>query len=183
MARDKASVEPKESLTIRTRVPMVGWVAMRRQHVQGAHMFNRLHRRSRTSDGFTLIELLIVVLILGILAAIAVPSFLQQRNKAQDASAKTQVRAAETAVETYGTDHGGLYAGVSVSELQSLEPTLKDSSIAKLGKAEATEGGYVIESQALPSTDKYKIERTGAGEVKRTCSPKEKGACPASGEW
>ncbi|MFI5008679.1 MAG: type II secretion system protein, partial [Solirubrobacterales bacterium] len=72
-------------------------------------MLYRLRQRSKDEGGFTLIELLVVILIIGILAAIAIPAFLNQKSKATDASAKTQVRTAETAMETYSTDHSGEY--------------------------------------------------------------------------
>ena len=57
--------------------------------------------------GFTLIELLVVMLILGILAAIAIPAFFNQRDKATDAQAKSAARTAETAIETYATENEG----------------------------------------------------------------------------
>src|SRR5437016_10170917 len=86
--------------------------------------------RARTSEdqGFTLIEVLVVVLIIGILAAIAIPHFINQTSKARDGAAKVLVRTAETAAERYATDHSGTYTGMSVAGLQSVEPTMKESS-------------------------------------------------------
>ena len=72
--------------------------------------------------------LLVVVLIIGILAAIAIPSFLGQRDKAQDASAKSQARTAQTAMETCATDNNGKYTGCDLTKLKAIEPTLTDAN-------------------------------------------------------
>ena len=73
-------------------------------------MINKLRARIQDEKGFTLIELLVVILIIGILAAIALPAFLNQREKAQDSTAKSDARTAQTAMETYYTDNQ-TYAG------------------------------------------------------------------------
>src|SRR3954447_10066685 len=67
--------------------------------------------------GFTLIELLVVMLILGILAAIALPAFFNQKDKAGDSKAKETAHSAQVAIETYATEHNGSYEGATVEAL------------------------------------------------------------------
>ncbi len=118
-------------------------------------MVRRLRQRSKDEGGFTLIELLVVILIIGILAAIAIPSFLSQKSKATDSSAKELARTAQTTAETYATDHGGSYTGISPAVLKEYEATIQTaagSGNSYLSAAEATETGEGFKVTATSTT-------------------------------
>lgn len=78
-------------------------------------MLYKLRRRMQDEKGFTLIELLVVILIIGILAAIAIPIFLNQRKKAVDAAEKSDVRTVATNMETFYTDNQSYPAKITAT--------------------------------------------------------------------
>jgi type IV pilus assembly protein PilA len=151
-------------------------------------MLNRLRQRASDEGGFTLIELLVVILIIGILAAIAIPSFLNQKSKASAAQAKELVRTMETTAETLATDNNGSYSNTTEAELEKAENTIKFAASTKEAyafKAEEKESGkgYVVSAKAEPSGATFIITKTGTGVVTRTCEPiNSTNGCP-TGDW
>src|SRR5690349_19683871 len=103
-----------------------------------------------SESGFTLIELLVVMLILGILAAIALPAFFNQREKAGDAKAKESLHTAQVAMETCATENNGEYADVCDQEgLHAIESAIP------------AEGG--VYTAITPSGTGYTLTAKGSG--------------------
>ena len=150
-------------------------------------MLYRLRQRLSNESGFTLIELLVVILIIGILAAIAIPSFLNQKGKANDASAKELARTAQTTAETYSTENSGSYEGLSSKKLNEVEKTIPfvasgtcTGTDACIVKAEGSATGYKVVAEAPATKDTFTIENT-SGSISRKCTGTG-GGC-SNGSW
>jgi type IV pilus assembly protein PilA len=139
-------------------------------------MINRLRVRAQGESGFTLVELLVVMLILGLLAAIAIPAFFNQRDKARDAEAKTSAKTAQTAMETYATDNNGSYVGADVADLQAIEPTIAGVTLPVVPTADT----YTVRGTSATGNT-FGIVRAANGSVTYPCATAGDGGCPAGG--
>ncbi len=87
-------------------------------------MLTKIRKMSRREEGFTLIELMVVILIIGILMAIAIPSFIAVRNRGYASTAKSIRSTAVKTMELYGTDNNGDYSGATAAGLGALEKSI-----------------------------------------------------------
>jgi prepilin-type N-terminal cleavage/methylation domain-containing protein len=138
-------------------------------------------RLSREERGVTLVELLVVLIIIGLLAAIVIAAFTNQQDKAHDADAKTHARSAQTAMESFYVDQK-TYAGVTRADLEEQQTSLRDAT--SLAIVTATSNEYEIEVVST-STDPvtFKVHRLPTGTIERSCAPANSGGCQPGGVW
>jgi type IV pilus assembly protein PilA len=139
----------------------------------------------RGESGFTLVEVLVVMVVVGGLAAIAVPTFQGQGSKGTDAEAKSIAVMAAKTIEACAAENGGSYQNCSKEALVSMEPSLKDADDRLTVVAGSGTFEIGVMSKRDPSVS-FTVSKAADGTTSRTCSTNEdRGGCqvPTTGTW
>jgi type IV pilus assembly protein PilA len=129
--------------------------------------------------GFSLIEILVVILIIGVLAAIALPAFLGQRSKGQDSSAKSAARNLVSAMESFFATNKTYVGAGSDDDITKSGVYGTGDGEADIATTSAT--GFRVIGRSS-SGNRFTITKTSTG-ITRSCTTTNTGACPSGGSW